>query len=309
MNTEHLKYFITVAEIGSINRAAQKLYISQPHLGKILHDLENELGVVLLQRSKKGVVLTPEGTEFLRHAEKIVQECGKIEKLGTADAAASSLEVSMTKYTHIMECFIAVVLRHRDDPQFAHKLNEGSPADVIEDVSSHFFEVGVINFDNYQRQKIRAALEEKHLEYHLLARMKPHLLVAEDHPLLCAGKPVTLENLADYPFVRFLGEFEDLTDQFLHRRAEDGQPPRRVVYTRARSSLLRLIGSSDFYGLGIDTFEKQISAYKVRSVPIENADALEFGCILKQDCPPTPIAQEFISELKRRFKIMDIGAA
>ena len=139
--------------------------------------------------------------------------------------------------------------------------------------------------------------------------MKPHLLVAEDHPLLRAGKPVTLEKLADYPFVRFLGEFEDLTDQFLHRRAEDGQPPRRVVYTRARSSLLRLIGSSDFYGLGIDTFEKQISAYKVRSVPIENADALEFGFILKQDCPPTPIAQEFISELKRRFKIMDIGAA
>ena len=309
MNTEHLKYFITVAEIGSINRAAQKLYISQPHLGKIIHDLENELGVVLLQRSKKGVVLTPEGTEFLKHAGKIVRECDKIEKLGAADASADSLEVSMTKYTHIMECFIAVVLRHRDDPQFAHKLNEGSPADVIEDVSSHFFEVGVINFDNYQRQKIRAALEEKRLEYHLLARMRPHLLVAEDHPLIRAGKPVTLENLADYPFVRFLGEFEDLTDQFLHRRTEDSQPPRRVVYTRARSSLLRLIGGSDFYGLGIDTFEKQISAYKVRSVPIERADALEFGYILKQDCPPTPIAQEFISELTRRFKLMDIGPA
>ena len=307
MNTEHLKYFITVAETGSINRAAQKLYISQPHLGKIIHDLEDELGAVLLQRSRKGVVLTPEGAEFLRHAEKIVQECGKIRQLGTTGASASSLEVSMTKYSHIMECFIAVVLRHRDDPQFVHRLNEGSPFDVIDDISSHFFEVGVINFDNYQRARVRAALEEKRLEYRRLARMKPHILVAEDHPLIRAGRPVTLENLADYPFVRFLGEFEDLTGRFLQQPAGGGQPPRRVVYTRARSSLLSLIGSSDFYGLGIDTFEKQISAYKVCSIPIENAGALEFGCVLKQDSPPRPIAREFIAELKKRFRLMDIG--
>jgi len=305
MNTEHLKYFITVAQAGSINRAAQKLYVSQPHLGKLIHDLESALGVVLLQRSKKGVTLTPEGSEFLRHAEAIVSECERIEKLGSSGAAACSLEVSMTKYTHIMECFIAVVLRHKDDPQFAHKLNEGGPFDVLEDVASHFSEIGVINFDNYQRQRIGAALEEKRLDYHLLARMKPHILVAEDHPLLRAGKAVTLENLAGYPFVRFLGEFEDLTAQFgAHHRQ-----PRRVVYTRARSSLLRLIGSSDFYGLGIDTFERQISAYRVRSVPIENAGALEFGYVFKKDAPLRPIAREFVTELKSRFGSMDIGPA
>ena len=39
MNVEHLEYFVTVAQVGSINKAAQALFISQPHLGKILRDL------------------------------------------------------------------------------------------------------------------------------------------------------------------------------------------------------------------------------------------------------------------------------
>ena len=48
MNIKHLEYFLTVAEMGSINKAAQAHFISQPHLGKIVHDLEEEMGVVLL---------------------------------------------------------------------------------------------------------------------------------------------------------------------------------------------------------------------------------------------------------------------
>ena len=45
MNLEHLEYFMTVAQTGSINRAAQALFISQPRLGKIIRDLEQNVGV------------------------------------------------------------------------------------------------------------------------------------------------------------------------------------------------------------------------------------------------------------------------
>ena len=46
MNLEHLEYFMTVAQTGSINRAAQALFISQPHLGKIIRDLEQSAGLM-----------------------------------------------------------------------------------------------------------------------------------------------------------------------------------------------------------------------------------------------------------------------
>ena len=53
INLKHLAYFSKVARLGSINKAAQLLYISQSHLGKIIHDLEETVGVPLLNRSRQ----------------------------------------------------------------------------------------------------------------------------------------------------------------------------------------------------------------------------------------------------------------
>lgn len=61
LNVKHLEYFLKVAQLGSINKAAQALFISQPYLGKIIHDLEDGFGYLLLNRGNHGVTLTPEG--------------------------------------------------------------------------------------------------------------------------------------------------------------------------------------------------------------------------------------------------------
>ena len=74
INLKHLEYFIKVARLGSINKAAQMLYVSQSHLGKIIHDLEETIGAPLLNRSRQGVSLTPEGNEFLERSVRILKE-------------------------------------------------------------------------------------------------------------------------------------------------------------------------------------------------------------------------------------------
>lgn len=74
LNLKHLSYFIAVARLGSINKAAQTLYISQPYLGKIIKELENTAGTVLFERTRSGVILTPDGRDFLEHADTILRE-------------------------------------------------------------------------------------------------------------------------------------------------------------------------------------------------------------------------------------------
>jgi LysR family nitrogen assimilation transcriptional regulator len=81
MNVRQLRFFLQIAEIGSVTRAASFLHIAQPALSRQIRQLEDELGVTLFQRSDKGVVLTDAGrllrdraVALLRHFERVRQE-------------------------------------------------------------------------------------------------------------------------------------------------------------------------------------------------------------------------------------------
>ena len=69
MELRHLRYFIAVAEEGSLSNAAERrLHTAQPSLSRQIRDLEIELGVKLLERRARGIALTAAGKVFLDHA-------------------------------------------------------------------------------------------------------------------------------------------------------------------------------------------------------------------------------------------------
>lgn len=74
MELRQLKYFITLAHELHFNRAAEKLFIVQPALTKQIKDLEEELGVLLFERTKRSVKLTPAGEFFKNRIENIIQQ-------------------------------------------------------------------------------------------------------------------------------------------------------------------------------------------------------------------------------------------
>lgn len=305
MNLKHLEYFITVARLGSINKAAQTLYISQPYLGKIIKELETNVGAVLFQRTRGGVILTPDGEDFMRHAINILREMEQMQHLpNAASASDQSLTVSMTKFSHIMECFIDVVLQHKDEPAFLHRLNEGTPEEVIEDVYSGQSNVGVIHFDGKRHGEMNAQLSSQKLNYHFLCYVKPHIVISREHPLIKEQKPINLHTLAPYGFIRYLGQCEDFTYRIFSESArEHPNSCSRVVYLTGRASLLARIAKSDFYSIGIHDFSNQISTYQALSVPLEDCDdMLEFGYILPSGTNVSPITIEFVEKLTKRLK-------
>src|SRR6266850_1753091 len=72
MELRHLKYFVAVAEVLSFTKAAEKLHLAQPSLTRQIHNLEQEIGVQLLNRSKSRVSLTAEGRSFLVDARRLL---------------------------------------------------------------------------------------------------------------------------------------------------------------------------------------------------------------------------------------------
>src|SRR5437764_7035538 len=73
MQIEFLETFVEVARHGSLTRAAEQLYLSQPSVSGRLQAIEAELGEPLLVRTPRGVRLTDAGREFLPYAERVVR--------------------------------------------------------------------------------------------------------------------------------------------------------------------------------------------------------------------------------------------
>ncbi|MBQ3940473.1 MAG: LysR family transcriptional regulator, partial [Oscillospiraceae bacterium] len=72
MTIQQLRYVLTIAETGSMNKAAELLYVSQPSLTASVQELEKETGIRIFNRSGRGVTVTNDGAEFLQYANQVV---------------------------------------------------------------------------------------------------------------------------------------------------------------------------------------------------------------------------------------------
>src|ERR1700682_2707143 len=75
MKFRRIEYFVAAAEELNFTHAADRLHVSQPPFSKQIHELEDELGIELFQRQRKGVALTPAGKSFLIDARQILEDC------------------------------------------------------------------------------------------------------------------------------------------------------------------------------------------------------------------------------------------
>jgi LysR family hydrogen peroxide-inducible transcriptional activator len=83
MNIQDLRYVVTVAKLRHFGRAAKACHISQPTLSNQIRKLEEELGVVIFERSNKRVDLTEIGEQMVLSAQRAIDEVSELERLAT----------------------------------------------------------------------------------------------------------------------------------------------------------------------------------------------------------------------------------
>ena len=154
MTLTQLNYLITIAETGSLNQAAGKLYVSQPSLTGAMQELEKELGITLFHRSGRGVTLTGDGAEFLLYAKQLYGQYETIlEKYGKNGSLRKKFGVSTQHYSFAVKAFVDMA-KQFDMSKYEFAIRETRTAEVIRDVSTMKSEIGVLYLCDFNRRAL-----------------------------------------------------------------------------------------------------------------------------------------------------------
>lgn len=178
------RFLIAVDKYGSISRAAQALYISQSTISISLIRLEEELGVVLLNRGKRGVTLTEEGKKVLECAVSIQNALEKLEKSDLHSETISG-SVRITGSSHCaMNIITDMILALR---QQYDAIQVSAYRDYIKDalakVAQHDYDLAFITFNEAGAMDVYNDLNRYQLEFHQIFSDKLSICTREDHPL------------------------------------------------------------------------------------------------------------------------------
>jgi DNA-binding transcriptional LysR family regulator len=203
MNFHHLEYAVSVAKAGSIRKASQKLYMSQPYLSSMIKGLEEELGYRIFSRTAAGIVITREGEEFIKSAKIILLELKKIREMNM-DEEEGQLNISCYYASLVMEKFLK--FHNASAYKFSDKIKEMGSKDVLESVASGDSAVGIVFFAREKRRNYMKMISELNLfAAEFLKPMQVYAFMSRTHPL--AGMSgVKVENLNDYPYVTYNDE-------------------------------------------------------------------------------------------------------
>ncbi|MGN0639921.1 MAG: LysR family transcriptional regulator [Oscillospiraceae bacterium] len=182
MTLQQLHYVITITEIGSFNKASEVLYVAQPSLTGAVRELEKELGIVIPNRTRKGVTLTNDGLEFINHARQLYQQYEIIlDKYGKGVALKKKFGISTQHYSFAVKSFVEMVKKF-NTAEYEFAIRETKTREVIEDVSTSKSEIGILYLSDFNRKNITKILRTNNLEFHKLIDCKPFVYIWKGHP-------------------------------------------------------------------------------------------------------------------------------
>ena len=304
MTIQQLRYAVTISEVGSLNKASEILYVAQPSLTSAIRELEKELDVTLFSRSGRGVTLTNEGTEFIRHARQVLQQYdGLLERFGKSGARKKHFGVSTQHYSFAVKSFVELVKRFgMDEYEFA--IRETRTRDVIDDVFSGKSEIGILYLSDFNRKPLEKLMRSNQLEFHPLTQCEAYVYLWKGHPL--ARKPsIRFEDLADYPCLAFeqgaSGSF-----YYAEEILSTAEYPRMIRATD-RATMLNLMVGLKGYTLCSGVICEELNGADYVAVPFSPEDdavgsRMEIGYVVRKNVILSTLAELYITELDRYLK-------
>lgn len=298
MNLMHLKYMLAVAETGSINKAAEKLYVGQPNLSRAIRELENSLGGPLFDRSAKGMVLTPEGEIFLKYARGILKQVEEAEAVfRKAEAEKKQFSISVPRASYIADAFARFTVGiTAGEAELFYK--ETNAMRAIKNILQEDYRLGIIRYADSYDKYYKALLDEKNLSYELVTEFSYVLLMNREHPL--ADKPeLCYADLEPYMEIAHADPYVPSLPQAQVKKEELPDNIHRRIYVFERASQFELLAQNPQTLMWVSPVPQELlDRYGlIQRVCPENQRRYKDLLIHRRDYQLTELDKSFISEL------------
>ena len=276
MTFQQLKYVITVAETGTITEAAGRLYVSQPSLTKAIHELENEMNIVIFNRTNKGISLSREGDEFLGYARQVLDQAAILEdKYKGGHGGKKKFCVSTQHYSFAVNAFVDLIKQYGQD-EYDFSLRETQTYEIIEDVARMRSEIGILFLNDFNEVVMDKILKSHDLEFHLLFIAKPHVFISRNHPL--AGREIiTNEELEQYPYLSY--EQGEHNSFYFSEEIFSPFERKKNIRVRDRATLFNLLIGLNGYTVCSGVIDKKLNGKDIIAVPLAQESNMRIGYI------------------------------
>lgn len=262
MELRQLRHFVAVVDSGNLSRAADRVAISQPALTRSIKNLEDLLGMDLLERKPRGVTPTEAGLALYRHAQIVLNACQRltreVRELERGVTGTVHIGVGAMYATHLTSQVAEILCEAH--PRLALVINESFFEDLLKQLNDGRLDVIFTNFPPVP--------VSPNLVLEPLTSVRSSIMASRNHPL-AARRELTRADLVPHRWV--IADQPHAQDSFEKYFSADGLPPPRDVFrTNSLNLMISLVASGKFLSPLPEHLISERMADGVRPLAIEN---------------------------------------
>ena len=299
MTLQQLHYAITISETGSLNKAAEILYVAQPSLTGAMQELEKELGITIFHRSGRGVSLTGDGMEFITYARQVYYQYEMLMgQYGKDGKRKKKFGVSTQHYSFAVKSFVEMVKQFNTE-EYEFAIRETKTKEVIDDVITSKSEIGIIYLSDFNRKAIEKILRTNDLTVHKLIECDAYVYLWKGHPLAKCSS-ISFDMLRDYPCLTF--EQGANSSFYFSEEIFSTNQYSRTIRVNDRATMLNLMIGLNGYTLCSGIICEELNGSDYIAVPFEtdentSSSVMEIGYIIKKNVILSSMGELYIREI------------
>lgn len=295
MTLQQLHQVITIAESKSMNEAARKLFVSQPNLSSVVRELEEEAGITIFIRSNRGIVMTPEGEEFIGYAKQVVEQYHLLEKRYMNSETKKKFSVSMQHYSFAVKAFVEMV-KSVGMEEYEFAIHETQTNQVIENVRSMKSELGILFLSEFNEAVLLKLFKEYDLEFEELFACDTYVYLWKGHPL-AAQSQICMAELEEYPCLVF--EQGKNNSFYFAEEMKSTYEYKRIIKADDRGTMLNLMVGLNGYTLCSGIISEEINGDDYAAIPLKESERIRIGYIRHKGVKLSMLGEIYLNELRK----------